>query len=351
MTPREARGPWAPLVSGCCRSPAVCLSAAGWAAAIAWLAAPGALGAQTTPDVYAGLPSATSPSNVLAQGVVGPGDRDRRARVAVRVGDVAVTVGEIEDHLWSSPASERARYRSDEGRAEILRRLARRHLLAREAERRGVMSEAIRYEARRREEIVLVDLLELSVRAAAVGQAEAPPSTPPEAIPEERFAVVLRTRSREDAVRFAAESVGGSFDRVLARAEELGTGEQSAWMRAEGDVRFDPQLREVLFTLPEVGAASGPIELPGGELAVVFMAGRTGGYVPPTPEPSVLAYERGSEALAALTERALAEHVRDVHVERIDGVAFRMPAERSREAMERIERERPALPTAPGATE
>ena len=316
-----------------------------------WLGCPGILGAQpTADDVYAGLPSATSPSNVLAQGVVGPGDRDRRARVAVRVGDVAVTVGEIEDHLWSSPASERARSQSAEGRAEILRRLARRHLLAREAERRGVMSEAIRYEARRREEMVLVDLLELSVRTAAVGEAEAPPSAPPEAVPEERFAVVLRTRSREDALRFASESIGGSFDRVLARAEELGAGERSAWMRAE-DTAFDPQLRDVLFALPEVGSTSDPVELAGGELAVVFMAGRTGGYVPSGPEPSVLAYARGTEALGALTERALAEHVRDVHVERIDGVAFRMPAERSREAMERIERERPAAPSTPGATE
>jgi hypothetical protein len=317
--------------------------------------------AQATPDdVYAGVPSATSPSNVLAQSVVGPGDRDRRARVAVRVGDVAVTVGEIEDHLWGSPPAERDRYQTAEGRAAILRHLARRHLLAREAERRGVLGEATRFEVRRRQERVLVDLLELSVRAraAAEAEAEATPAAAPEAVPEERFAVVLRTRAREDAVRFAAESVGDSFDRVLARAEELGEGTQTPWLRADTRGALEAPLHAALFALPEVGATSRPIALPGGVVAVVFLAGRTGGYVPEAPDEAVLAQARGDEAMAALVQRVLAEHVRDLDIDAIDGVAFRMPAARSIEAMEAIAREREAsereaasAPTAPGATD
>lgn len=326
---------------------------------IASACVPAALVAQQD-DVYAGVPTATAPSNVLAQSVVGPGDRDRRARVAVRVGEVTVTVGEIEDHLWSSPASERAAYLTPEGRDAILRQLARRHLLAREAERRGVVSEAVRFEVRRREDRVLVDLLELMVRAQAVAEAETPPPAPPEPVPEERFAVVLRTRSREDAVRFATESVGGSFDRVLARAQELGRGEQTPWMRADADGPLDAVLRDALFRLPEVGATSRPLSLPGGELAVVFLAGRTGGYVPEAPDAAQLAHARGEAAMTALAQRVLAEHVRDIDVDAIDGVAFRMPAERSIEAMEAIAREREQVereaeaasaPTAPGATD
>jgi hypothetical protein len=308
--------------------------------------AAGVLRAQEEPepppvDVYADVPTSTAPSLVTALGVVGPGDRDRRARVAMRMGEVVVTVGEIEDHLWTSPPHVRDAYRTPEGRREILQQLARRHLLAREAERRGVVTEAIRFEALRRQEGILGDLLELMVRSQAVAAREGEPApAPPEAVPEERFAVVLRTASRDAAARWARESVGRSFDQVLAGASELGEGEQTPWARADAESTLEAPLREALWRLPETGATSSPIRLPGGRYGVVFFAGRTGGYVPEAADAPTLAILRGDEAMASLVAQVLAEHARDVRPEGVDGVAFRMPRERSIEAMEAIARER-----------
>ncbi len=302
------------------------------------------------PGVYATVPTEVGAGRTSAQSVVGPGDRDRRARVAVRVEDVTVTVGEIEDFLWTSPPTTRDVYLTPEGRERILRQLLGRHLLAREAERRGAVTEETRYEVRRREERALVDLVELQVRAEAAAAPEGIASAPaaPLRVPEERFAVILRTGSREVAASWARDARDLSYDVALARANEAGEGQETPWALPDGTTHdgaaseLEPALRTALWQLPAPGATSRPINLPDGRIGVVFLAGVTGGYDQAPPDESGLAFLRGESALQVLTSRLLSEHVTDLDLEAVYGAPFRFPEERSIAAMEQIAREREA---------
>jgi hypothetical protein len=274
----------------------------------------------------------------------------RRARVAARAGEVTVTVGEIEDYLAGAPRPVQDTFRSPAGRRGVVERLLRQHLLALEAERRGSIDEATRQRARRREDRVLRDLLEDEVRR---DPGAIPPPDPPVQIPEERFGVILRTDSRQVAEAWAREAATLPFTQALARANEVGQGQETPYGRREAAPEAQPPIEDAVwravYSLEAIGRTSRPISIGGGRFAVVFLGGTTGGYTQEGPD------ERARRMLAA--ERALVELITQVRADRvtsfdpstIDGVAFRMGSDRSPEAMRQLAREVEAVRAAQAA--
>lgn len=265
---------------------------------------------------------------------------EHRARVAARVGEVVVTVGEIEDHLRSASATERASFQTTDGRREVVERLLRRHLLALEAERRGVLDAMARRALDRRVDSRLRDLLEEDVRR---DPGPVPAASAPVDIPETRFAVILRTDSRQTAQRWAAESERVGYLVVLAQANELGQGQETPWGTRgeppEATPAIEPALWRQLFEMDAESHASGPIAIGAGRFGVVFFAGRSGGYTDTGPDESARRMLAGDRAWAELAARVRTERVRDFDPSVVDGVPFRMAPGRSREAMQALARE------------
>lgn len=317
------------------------------------LAAPRVLGQDARRDPVYG--NVAAPIDGTEPAVVAPSEdptlaAQRRARVAARAGEVAVTVGEIEDFLATAPRTVQDTFRSPAGRRGVVERLLRQHLLALEAERRGSIDEVTRHRARRRADRVLRDLLEDEVRR---DPGPIPPPDPPIQIPEERFAVILRTDSRQVADAWAREAATMPFTQALARANEVGQGQETPYGPREAAPQTEPPVEDAVwravYSLEAIGRTSRPIPIGGGRFAVVFLAGTTGGYTQEGPD------ERARRMLAA--ERALVELVTQVRADRvtsfdpssIDGVAFRMSPDRSPEAMRQLAREVEAVRAAQAA--
>ena len=87
----------------------------------------------TLPAMAAAQPA---PSTTTAAAPA-PDDAARRARVVARVGDVTITLGQIEDDVNHQSPFMRIRFRSGDALREHVQEMIRMELLAREAERRG----------------------------------------------------------------------------------------------------------------------------------------------------------------------------------------------------------------------
>lgn len=277
---------------------------------------------------YDSLPTAAgaAPAQVQAPTAEEAAAEARRTRrVAARAGEVEVTVGEIEHYLAGASPSEVVAFGTPAGRRGIVGRLLRNHLLAVEAERRGSLDGMLAFRARRREERVLRDLLEQDVRRSP---GAIPPPSEPVNIPEERFAVILRTTSREAAQEWAAAVRGESYQTALQRGEPLGEVQQTPYGVAgqppETSPPIEPSLWRTLFTL-EPHQPTPPIAIGGGRWASVSLVGITGGYVDTGPDEGARRMLAGDQAWSALREQVRADLVSDYNPSGLDGVLFRLP--------------------------
>jgi peptidyl-prolyl cis-trans isomerase C len=82
-------------------------------------------------------PDPTRPSEPAAV-THSPEDEARRAQAIARIGEVTITVGQVEDEIARQTPFMRARYRDHAELEELIGTLVRFELLAREAERRGL---------------------------------------------------------------------------------------------------------------------------------------------------------------------------------------------------------------------
>lgn len=254
-----------------------------------------------------------------------PADAQRRARIAARAGDVFVTVGEVEDFLLTLTRSEAETFRTPAGRRGIVERLLRGRLLALEAERRGALDPVLSYEARRREERALRDQLELDIRRSP---SSVPPPSAPVEIPEERFAIVLRSPSRANVEQWMSAVRGESFHLAIERAEGLGEAQQTPYgTRArppEAGPPIEPSVWRAVFATP-LGQVAGPIQVATRRWAGVLVAGVTGGYVDTGPDENARRMLAADREWAEFRSRVVADRVRDLDPTALDGVRFRLP--------------------------
>jgi len=312
-------------------------------------------GAGRVDPVYGSLSTATGPAALDGQPVE-PADaaQARRGRVAARAGDVVVTVGELEDYILAAPRNVQDTFRSPQGRRTIVERVLRGHLLALEAQRRGASDARTTHAAQRREERVLVDLLEAQVRAEAAAN-DVPEPPPPVFIPEERFAVILRTTSRAAAEAWRAEAAGLSFNDAATRGRAVGEVQETPYGQRDAIPEAEPAIERslwrALYALDTALAVSPVISLGGGRFAAVFLAGITGGVEQPGPDRLALAMLAADRAMADLRQDVMARRVSFFEPARVDGVQFRFAPERSPAAMEQIDVEVRAAAQARAAAE
>jgi len=317
--------------------------------------APTGAGQGHVDPVYGSLPTGTEAPVVDALPVEPAEEaRMRRARVAARVGDVVVTVGELEDYVRAAPRNVQDAFRNPDGRRGIVERVLRGHLLALEAERRGASDARTLHAARRREERVLVDLLEAQVRAEAAANDASEPA-PPVFIPEERFAIILRATSRESADAWRREAAGLSFHEAATRGRAVGEVQETPYGQREAipeaEPAIEPSLWRALYALDEALTVSPVVSLGGGRFAVVFFAGSSGGMEEAGPDRVALAMLAADRAMAELRLDVMARRVSFFEPARVDGVQFRLGAERSVAAMEQIDVEARAAAQARAAAE
>ena len=289
--------------------------------------------------IYGTTPLLLPPAAVTFPAEQTDAERARRARVAARAGEATVTLGEIEDHLARSTISVREAFRTPAGRRGVVERLLRHHLLALEAERRGNEDPAVSHRARRAEERALCDALELEVRR---DPGEIAPPSEPVVVPERRFAVILRDDSREDLETWAREIAADrtSFHLALARANELGEGQETEYgvreTPPEATPPIEPAVWAALFEIEHTGTTSPIVSLGGGRFARVFHAGIVGGFTDTGPDEDARRMLAGDAAWQALADQVRADRVTGLDTTVIEGVAFRMTSDRSRESMEQL---------------
>ncbi len=266
-------------------------------------------------------------------------DRERRARAVARIGEIVVTVGDIEDRLRTATTEEVAAYATPEGRQRIVDGEITRAVLAFEAERQGLLDRDVR---RVTEEALVHALLEDGYHASLF----APPRTEVHvtpASPEERFAYVLFAPSRAEAASLhqrlstpperAADRLvpieGFDEAELTSLANEVGAvsgaphpSGMRGWVALApraGDEPLAQQARDALFSLPaETGATSDPVRV-GSVYAVVRVLGVRAAE-PERPDPGArvrLAIERRDAAIAELLESLRAQHLSDHHPERL----------------------------------
>ncbi|MCS6856842.1 MAG: hypothetical protein NZM37_03940 [Sandaracinaceae bacterium] len=252
-----------------------------------------------------------------------PSDVARRSRVVARAGDVVITVGELEDALARAPRPDREAFQFPHWRRAFVEKMLRRKLLIRAAAQRGIVPERLPWEARRRIDRVLRDVLEDEIRS---NPGPLPPPSPPREVPEERFAVILIASSRDVVQRWAQENQHESFHMALERARMVGDGQQTPYgQKAKPpEESIDPRLWRVLFEMKKLGSISPPISIGRGRWAAVMFAGQRGGYVEEGPDEEARRMIAGDRAWAELVAQVRAERVRDVNPQALDGVYFQV---------------------------
>jgi peptidyl-prolyl cis-trans isomerase C len=95
------------------------------------------VGLLLAPAMAAAQPDPTVPATTAPHGPTSPQDAARREQVVARVGDVSITLGQVEDEVNHQSPFMRARFRTGTALREHVVEMIRMELLAREAERRG----------------------------------------------------------------------------------------------------------------------------------------------------------------------------------------------------------------------
>jgi peptidyl-prolyl cis-trans isomerase C len=271
-----------------------------------------------------------------------PADEARRARVIARVGDVSITVGQVEDGINQQSPFLRARYRDPEKIREFVDNMIRFELMAREAEKRGmgrdanvartVKQNAVQALIRRDfdERITLESVPEADIAAYFASHGDEFNR------PEMRRASHVLVATREEAERIAAQARDGDVRtfRELAREHSL---DQETKLRG-GDLRYftrepqpgspdpavDPAIVAAAFALREVGDVSAPVQV-GERWSVVKLTGLRPAETRTLADaaPSIrmrLWRERRQKALDDFVVELQQRYRPEVHPERVDPI-------------------------------
>lgn len=250
------------------------------------LAAPASAAAQPPLDPTQPPPVTDSPPHADSAD-----DTARRAQVLARVGDVTITLGQVEDEVNHQSPFMRVRFRSGTALRDHVTEMVRMELLAREATRRGWGDDAEVTDAVRQTSVQLLIRHDFDERITA---ATIPPGDvrayyeehPLEfSQPEMRRAsqIVVGTRLEADALFERTREVDARVFRQLATDQSVDTETQ---IRG-GDLRFfdaqghtpnaaDPDVpveaAQAAFALTNVGEVS-PVVAEGSRFAVVELTG------------------------------------------------------------------------------
>lgn len=318
-------------------------------ASLVWLAlglAPAVAAAQTDPTVPP--PSSTVPPSTTTPAAPPADEAARRARVVARVGDVTITLGQVEDEVNHQSPFMRARFRTGTALREHVSEMIRMELLAREAERRGFGDDAEVTDAVRQTSVQLLIRHDFDERITAA-------SIPAEDVrayydehpaefnqPEMRRAsqIVLATRLEADALVAEASTADARAFRQLvtehsADAETRIRGGDLRYFDVEGHTpnAADPDVpleaAQAAFALAQVGNVSGVIT-EGSRFAIVQLTG-----IRPAEHRTL------SEADASIRTR-LWRTTRQAALETfVDGLRARIPTEVFYDRMRGIHMEPP----------
>lgn len=277
-----------------------------------------------------------------------PEDEARRARVVARVGDVRITVGEVEDQIARQSPFMRARYRDPAQMRELVDNMLRFELLAREAERQGFGNDREVREATAQSAVQLYVRERFDERitpdSISAEDVRAFYDAHPEEFrrPELRRASHILLATREEAtemlgrVRNADARTFRQFaqERSLD-AESRARGGDLRYFDAEGrgtnttDPTVEAALARAAFGLDEVGDVSEPIEV-GGQWSIVKLTGRRPAEHRSLEEsaPSIrlrLWRERRQEEIDRVVERLRTQARVEVHYDRMRPIRMDPP--------------------------
>jgi peptidyl-prolyl cis-trans isomerase C len=221
-----------------------------------------------------------------------PGDKARRARVIARVGDVKITVGEVEDAINKQSPFLRSRYKHPERLKEFVGNMIRFELLAKEAKRRGYDENPAVVRSLKQNAVQRLIRREFDEKIT-------PKTVPTEAVRgyyeshEEEFSrpeqvraahILVKTKKEAKALLEEAKEADIRGFRELAREHSIDTetkhrGGDLRYFTREGrppgskDVPVDEALVEAAFSLEEVGdVTSEPVPV-GDHFSIVKLIG------------------------------------------------------------------------------
>lgn len=288
---------------------------------------------------------------VLAQAPTAPPADPRRDQVLARVGDVTITLGEVEDELNALSPFVRARYRDPARLREYVQNMVQLELLAREGERRGYGDDPEVRRTTLENAVQHMIRTEIDERITAESIPEADVLVYYDAHPEEfsrpemRRASHVLVATREEALEVVSEARGGDARRFRALALDRSLDTETS--QRGGDLRyFDPEGRgpnsadpsvhaaiaRAAFALASVGDVSEPVEVDG-RFSVVKLTGLRAAEHRSVAEASDairmrLFRERREQAVDDLVEELRGRIPTEIHIEALAN--FRMePPERA----------------------
>ena len=240
--------------------------------------------AQTPPAVR--TDAATSPAR---DANLSPAERDRRATPVAHVGDVVITVGELEDMLNEAPQPVRQSYADPARRREFLDNMVQTILLAQEARHRGLdrqpdTSASIRrILAQRLEQNVIIE----AITPESVSDAEVRAYYQQ---PEFRRATVIITddRATADQAATAARAARGDMRRIQAIVRERSTDTLTRehdgdlfYFRRDGiasgtpggQTQIDRAIAVATFGLAREMEVTAPVQTANGKWAIAVLTG------------------------------------------------------------------------------
>lgn len=285
------------------------------------------------------------PPTVAAQPIVrSPEETARRAQVVAQVGDVAITVGEVEDQINAQAPFLRARYSDPAKLREFVDNLIRFELLAREA---GTKNYAQNREVVRTTKNNAVQQLirrEVNDRVTAesipMADVEAYYNAHPEEFNRQEMRrashIVVATRAEAEALIAEARTADARRFRDLAREKSLDTetklrgGDLRFFTReptpGNPDTQVDPVLAAAAFALRESGDVSPPIQL-GERWSVLKLTGLRAAENRSLADAQAtirmrLVRERQQSTLEELTTRLRTQLNPEIHAERVDAITL-----------------------------
>lgn len=221
-----------------------------------------------------------------------PQDEVRRAKIVARIGDAAITIGQIEDEIAIQAPWMRARYRDRNELIALYENLLRFELLAREAERRGYGNDpevreataqaAVQQLIRKEfdEKITLSLISEEEIRAYYESHPEEFSRPELRRVShilldrEVRAKELLEEAKRADPRAFRQLAAEHSLDAESRyRGGDLRFFDEKGLAPNSSDPPVEPAIVKAAFALREIGEVAGPIRIDDNRWSIVKLTG------------------------------------------------------------------------------